>query len=187
MHQRLSAGQTCNIDSLLGAGHILCICFKDFDIVLQCLLRSGRGEAFISCKLALIMTGVRASHIRTWFLIAHIFIFPPWLRVLHAKTSKLSGRCRRVSGGWWERTSKQQKQKRRGRENERPRLSFARLTIALPDDPADDEPKRLKWRRHQEDGYLHKKCRRCRRKRRRQEMKWSLNFKGLQRSRACDH
>lgn len=65
MHQRLSAGQTCNIDSLLGAGHILCICFKDFDIVLQCLLKIRAKERlflfFIFGKLALMMTGVRAS------------------------------------------------------------------------------------------------------------------------------
>lgn len=184
MHQRLSAGQTCNIDSLLGAGHILCICFKDFDIVLQCLLRSGRGEAFISCKLALIMTGVCASHIRTWFLIAHIFIFPPW-KCMRKHLNSAADAAESAAAG--ENAQVNNKQKRRGRENERLRLSFARLTIALPDDPADDEPKCLKWRRHQEDGYLHKKCRRCRRKRRRQEMKWSLNFKGLQRSRACDH
>lgn len=146
---------------------------------------SSEGEAllflFFFCKLALIMTGVRASRARTWFLISHVFIFPAArsacknIQALAAEAAE-SRRPMRTHD----------KQIRRGREDERPRLSFARLTIALPDDPADDEPKRVKWRRHQEDGYLHKKCRRCRRKRR-QEIKWSLYFKGLQCCTGCDH
>lgn len=145
MHQRLSAGQTCNIDSLLGTGHILCICFKDFDIVLLCLLRSGRGEAFISCKLALIMTDVRASHIRTWFCDRSHLHFPAVAASPCMRKHLNSAADAAETAAAGENAQVNNKQKRRRRENERPRLSFARLTIALPDDPADDEPKRLKW------------------------------------------